>query len=125
RPDAEIQAAIDKRRQVAIARRQGAVAVVPVRGVIIPRPNIWELFGVATSVQTVVAMTRAALADPNTKAVVHAYDSPGGSTAGVPEAWEQLHALRGDKPIIAVAEHLMASAAYWLASAADEIVAAP
>ncbi|HSH41050.1 MAG TPA: S49 family peptidase [Arenicellales bacterium] len=120
-----IEAAIDRRREAAIARRQGAVAVVPVRGVIMPRPNIYELVGWGTSVQTIVAMTRAAVADPEVKAVVQAFDSPGGSSAGLPEGWAELYALRGEKPIVAVAEHLMASAAYWLASAADEIDAAP
>jgi len=123
--DSEVQAAIDRRRQNAIAKRQGAIAVVPVRGVIIPRANIFEAVGWATSVDTIVALTRAAVQDPNVKAVVQVYDSPGGSAFGVPEGFEQLFDLRGETPIVAVAEHLMASAAYWLASAADEIVAAP
>lgn len=122
---AEVEAAIDRRRQSAIARRQGAIAVVPVRGVIIPRPNIYEAYGLATSVDTIVSLTRAALQDPNVKAVVQVYNSPGGSVFGVPEGFEQLYQMRGDKPIVAVSEYLMASAAYWLASAADEIVAAP
>jgi len=123
---ADIEAAIDGRRRAAIARAQGGIAVVQVRGVIIPRANILEYVGFATSVDTIVSMTRTAMADSGIKAVVHAYDSPGGSSAGVPEGHAELMALRGgDKPIVAVAEHLMASAAYWLASAADEIVAAP
>lgn len=123
--DSDVQAAIDRRRQAAIAKRQGAVAVVPVRGVIIPRPNFYEVVGWATSVQTIVGMTRAAVQDPDVKAVVMAFDSPGGSAFGVQEGFDELMALRGDTPIVAVSEHLMASAAYWLASAADEIVAAP
>lgn len=123
--DADIQAAIDRRRQSAIARRQGAIAVVPIRGVIIPRPNIFEAVGWATSVETIVAMTRAAVQDPEVKAVVQAFDSPGGTVSGVPEGFSDLMSLRGDTPIIAVSEHMMASGAYWLASAADEIAAAP
>jgi signal peptide peptidase SppA len=123
--EADIQAAIERRRQNAIAKRQGNIAVVPIRGVITPRPTIWEAYGFATSVDTIVALTRAAVQDPNVKAVVQAYDSPGGSVFGVEEGFAELLSLRGDTPIIAVAEHLMASAAYWLASAADEIVAAP
>lgn len=123
--DGEVEAVVNRRRQAAIAKRQGAVAVVPIRGVIIPRPNIFEAIGWATSVETIVSMTRAAVQDPDVKAVIQAYDSPGGSVFGVEEGFEELMALRGDTPIVAVAEHLMASAAYWLASAADEIVAAP
>src|SRR5207302_11309430 len=67
----------------------------------------------------------AAIADPNVSAVVLDTDCPGGSAAGTPELASKIRAARGKKPIIAVANALMASAAYWIASAADEIVATP
>jgi signal peptide peptidase SppA len=38
---------------------------------------------------------------------------------------EQIYAARQSKPITAVVNHLAASAAYWLASAATEIVVSP
>ena len=64
-------------------------------------------------------------ADPAISGIVWDVDSPGGSVAGVAEASDKLLSLRGRKRTVAVSNTLMASAAYWLASAADEIVATP
>ena len=44
---------------------------------------------------------------------------------GVEELSVEIHAARGVKPIVAVANSLMASAAYWIGSAAGEVVAIP
>ena len=53
-------------------------------------------------------------------------DSPGGSVDGLPEMAAELRAARGGtKPIVAVANTLAASAAYWLASSVDELVVTP
>jgi signal peptide peptidase SppA len=52
-------------------------------------------------------------------------DSPGGSVHGVTEAAAKIRAARGTKPIFAVADPFAASAAYWLASQADEVAGAP
>ena len=125
-PDlAALDARIAPQTRNAVAGRQGTVAVIPVRGVITPKPSMWEQYGLTTSVASVVNATRAAVADPNIKAVVLEYDSPGGSTAGLSGGHAELMALRGTKPIIAQVDHLAASAAYWLASAADEIAISP
>jgi signal peptide peptidase SppA len=66
-----------------------------------------------------------ALADPDVKAVVLDVDSPGGTISGVGELAADLRGMRGEKPIVAHADYLVASAAYWIASQADEIIAAP
>jgi signal peptide peptidase SppA len=120
-----VDARIDPRTERSIANRQGAVAVVPVLGVITPRPSILEMYGLAVSTVTIGRRVRAALDDPEVKAVVLDVDSPGGVISGVPELAAEIRAARGGKPIVAQANHLMASAAYWIASAADEIVASP
>ena len=120
-----VDARIDPRTERSIANRQGAVAVVPVLGVITPRPSILEMYGLAVSTVTIGRRVRAALEDPEVKAVVLDVDSPGGVISGVPELAAEIRAARGAKPIVAQANHLMASAAYWIASAADEIVASP
>jgi signal peptide peptidase SppA len=52
-------------------------------------------------------------------------DSPGGTVYGVPELAHKIQAGRDRKPIVAVANAEAASAAYWLASAASEIVVTP
>jgi signal peptide peptidase SppA len=50
------------------------------------------------------------------------WKSPGGVVTGTDELSSQIFAARGTKPIIAHVNGYAASAAYWIASAADEIV---
>jgi signal peptide peptidase SppA len=52
-------------------------------------------------------------------------DSPGGVTDLVPETAAEIRAARERKPITAVANTMAASAAYWLASQASEVVVTP
>lgn len=60
-------------------------------------------------------------------AVVVQINSPGGSPVQSQRIHQEIMRLReqGDKPIIAVIEDLGASGAYYIASAADEIISAP
>jgi signal peptide peptidase SppA len=44
---------------------------------------------------------------------------------GAPELAEKIFTARGRKPIVAVANPLMASGAYWIAAAADRVVSTP
>ena len=107
------------------SRSSGAVAVVPIRGFIAPRSSpMLSWFG-GTGVDQVVAEVRRAVADSSVQAVVLDVDSPGGEVAGVPEAASAIRSLRGVKPIVASCNTLCASAAYWLASQADRVVASP
>ncbi len=59
------------------------------------------------------------------KTIVLNVHSPGGNVMGIQEFASELFAARKKKHIIAVANHTMASAAYWIASQAHEIVASP
>lgn len=63
----------------------------------------------------------------NTEAVVLHIDSPGGSPVQSQRIYAEIMRLReqGDKPILAVIEDIGASGAYYIASAADEIIASP
>jgi signal peptide peptidase SppA len=120
-----IDARIDPRTERSLARKQGAVAVVPVFGVITARPSVYEYYGLTISTQTIGRRVREALTDADVKAVVLDVDSPGGVISGVGELASELRGMRGDKPIIAHADYLVASAAYWIAAQADEIIATP
>lgn len=62
-----------------------------------------------------------------TRAVILHINSPGGSPVQSQRVYDEIMRLRekGDKRIIAVIEDVGASGAYYIASAADEIVAAP
>jgi len=108
------------------AVRVGSVSVLPVYGVIEHRADwMMEYFG-GVGVDDLRESLRAELNDPAVKAVVLDVDSPGGTVAGVTELAAELRGARGGtKPIVAVANTLAASAAYWLASQADEVVVTP
>ena len=130
----QVAAAVGGAPQAAEQRRNsaasgaGGVAVIPLYGVMAHRAHMvqkvsgpggtsTELFGRALS---------AALADPAVAAVLIDVDSPGGSVHGTQELADRILAARGQgKPIVAIANATAASAAYWVASAADEVVATP
>lgn len=59
--------------------------------------------------------------DPNCAGVVLNIDSGGGQAYGTPELYDQIRDF--SKPVISYTDGLMASAAYYIGSAADEIIA--
>lgn len=124
--EAQIQAVMAASRDRAQPRANAdMVAVVPIVGTIAHRADLFTESSGGTSVETIQKNFRAALADPDVSAIVFDIDSPGGSTSGIQELASEIAAARGQKPMTAVANTLMASAAYWLGSAADEVVATP
>lgn len=123
----EIEARISPQTAKAIARREGAVAIIPVRGVISNRINMMGEIsgGGGTSSEAFTSQLRSVIADDGVKAIILDFDSPGGAVSGTDEAAGAIFANRGGKPIIAQVNAMAASAAYWMASAADEIVVTP
>lgn len=103
----------------------GRVAVLPLFGTITQRPGVFTRYSGGTSAEQFAAAHDELTRDDGVKSIVWDVDSPGGSVAGVPESAARLMELRGRKRTVAVSNTVMASAAYWLASAADEVVAAP
>lgn len=125
----EIRARLDHAALAAGPRNSqqsyGAVAVIPIRGVISHRANLMSQLSGATSTDKLTSAFRSALADQSVKAIVFDVDSPGGGVEGVPELAEEIYKSRSQKKTVAVANAMAASAAYWLASAASELVVAP
>lgn len=123
----EIQARVGPGRTGATAPAPTSIAVIPVLGIISHRaPLINDISsGGGTSTQQVGVALRAALADPAVGSIVLDVDSPGGGVNGVQELADEIFAGRRRKPIVAQVNSLAASAAYWLASAASEIVMTP
>lgn len=68
---------------------------------------------------------RAAAADPAVKAILLVIDSPGGAVAGVGDLADAVAAASRVKPVVAFAEDMAASAAYWVAASAGRVVANP
>lgn len=103
------------------------IAVISVMGVIAHHASqVDNISGPGgTSTARVGQAFDAAMDDPAVKAVVLHVDSPGGGVPGVQELADKIYAARGRKPIIAQVNSTAASAAYWIASQADEIVATP
>jgi HK97 family phage major capsid protein len=113
-------------RRAATPQSGGAVAVIPIYGSISQRMDLMSEMSGGTSTESVGAQFDAAMANASVGTIVLDIDSPGGSVSGVPELAAKIAAARGQgKRIVAVANSLMASAAYWIGSAADEIVASP
>ena len=109
------------------SRSRGAVAVIPLRGMIAHRMGSLDESSGGMSVERFDRMITAAMGDASISEVLIDVDSPGGAVTGVHEMHARLMQLkgRGAKRIVAIANGMMASAAYWIASAADEIVAIP
>lgn len=107
-------------------RRGGTVHVLNLRGSIIPRGNMMSRMSGGSSMQQFQKAFLEAANDSNASALIIDVDSPGGMVDLVPETAAIIrNARRADRPIIAVANTMAASAAYWLASQADEIVVTP
>lgn len=66
---------------------------------------------------------RQAAADPTVSGILLAIDSPGGTVAGTADLAADVAAARRKKPVWAHVDDLGASAAYWLASQADQVFA--
>ena len=103
--------------------KRGLVAVVPIRGVIAHRMGAMNDSSGGTSTERIGAMIGQAV-EAGATTIVYDIDSPGGTVSGVQELAAQMFALRGKVKQVAHVS-LAASAAYWLAAMADEIVSAP
>jgi signal peptide peptidase SppA len=103
----------------------GGVAVLPIYGPISHRETLFSMIFGGTSTQRFSASLRLALSDPSVGAIILDVDSPGGTVDGIEELSSEIYQARGKKKMIAVANATAASAAYWIASAADEVVVSP
>lgn len=112
---------LDNTRKVDV--REGGVAIIPVTGPIFGRANMITECSGATSIEMLAKDFNQALENPRVKSIILNINSPGGEVDGTSEFAQHIFDARGQKPIIAYVAHLGASAAYWIASAADEIVA--
>jgi len=95
------------------------VAVVPVVGPVFRYANLFTDISGATSLDVLAREFAQADADPAVKSIVLNFNTPGGQASGISEF---AALVRGaSKPVVAFVEQA-ASAGYWMASAAGEIV---
>ena len=121
----QIEARIDAGPGRGQQMQAGAVAVLPLYGVIVPRSTLMTDVSGGTSLQGFSQALAQCCADPSVGQILIDVNSPGGSVDMVPEVAAQIRAACQTKPVVAVANTMAASAAYWLASQADELVVTP
>jgi protease-4 len=112
-------------RQKAAATGKGKrVAIVHVSGGIREGKSTDDLvMGGSAGSTTIVKAIREAAADDKVAAIVLRIDSPGGSALASDLIWQE--AERAKKPVVASLSDVAASGGYYIAVAADRIVAAP
>lgn len=96
------------------------VAVIPVLGAIFPRSGMISASADGSALDAIMRDFRVSQATESVDRIVMLVDSPGGIVSGLGEAAETIRA--SSKPVTAFVTGIGASAAYWLASQAGEIV---
>lgn len=100
---------------------ENGVAIIPVVDVLTKHRTFFSyLFG-GSSMRDIAKAFENALEDPGVHSIVLLIDSPGGTVDGTEETASRIREGRGKKPIVALADGMMASAAYWIGSAADKV----
>lgn len=107
--------------------KRAGIAIIPLSGLLTPSGGgpLGALLGVGAGLSDFRSALTEVLADDEIKAIVLDVNSPGGLVDHIPETAAALRTARQFKPITAVASTQAASAAYWLASQANEIVVTP
>lgn len=103
----------------------GGIGVLPLSGPIFPKANMMTEMSGATSLEEWRTKFRSMMDNDLISTIVLDIDSPGGSSDLVMEMGDEIRAAREIKPVIAVANTLAASAAYWLGSQASTFYATP
>lgn len=120
-------AAVEARLGQPLANRQTpyrverGVAIIEMDGVIAKKMNLFSKMSGGVSTQLVARDLKDALDNPGVNSILLVVDSPGGTVDGTQELAQLVHQAGGIKPVIAYADGLMASAAYYIGSAANEV----
>ena len=101
---------------------RNGVSHIPISGPIFPKANLMIELSGATSISTLAKDFQVALDDDSISSILLDIDSPGGAVTGVNEMANIIKAARSKKDITAYVGGTGASAAYWLATAATEVV---
>jgi signal peptide peptidase SppA len=97
------------------------VALISASGVMAKKMNLFSQISGGISSQVLGNTITEAIEDTAVNAIVLDLDSPGGAVDGTAELAELIDRAAAEKPILVYSDGLLASAAYWVAAAADEI----
>ena len=110
-------------------RKRPTIAIVTVAGPIVSGrggPQAFPLSRSSAGGDTIAAALRDAAADDDVKSVVLRVDSPGGAVTGSETIWREVCRIRSaGKPVVASMGGVAASGGYYVAMAADVILAKP
>lgn len=109
--------------QQAYELRENGVAVLTVSGVMAPKANMFMRVSGGISTQMLTEQVHSMRSDPRVRSALLNWDTPGGSTFGLPEASKAIRALAAEKPTVSVSTGTVASAGIWLATAANALFA--
>jgi len=120
-----VRAGVEAEKDPTIYRKEGTVAIIPIKGLLMKRvPEFMAFYGIHCSSYTrIVANIKDALEDPTVHSIRLDVSSPGGTVPGIVEAAEAIFQANKEKPVHAFVDTIATSAAYWLASQASTITA--
>ncbi|WP_064577187.1 S49 family peptidase [Cupriavidus gilardii] len=98
------------------------VGVLDVSGTLVHRASSMDAMSGLTSYAQLSAHFASMVNDPDVGHIVLSINSPGGSVNGAFDFTDEVFRARGVKPITAIVDDRAYSAAYAIASAADEII---
>ncbi|MDY6879251.1 MAG: signal peptide peptidase SppA [Thermodesulfobacteriota bacterium] len=117
---AKVDVATGKRDKQSYEIVNGA-AVIPLKDVITKNLTFWTFFFGGTSTLETAKLFTMAMEDPAVESIILDVDSPGGTVDGTQDLANLIYGSRGEKPIVTWSDGMIASAAYYIASAADRI----
>ncbi|WNP29088.1 S49 family peptidase [Morganella morganii] len=97
------------------------IAIIPVYGTLVQKLGTLRPYSGMTGYDGIRRVFLTAVNDPEVKGICLDIDSPGGEVAGCFDLVDLIYAERGKKPIHAILSENAFSAAYAIASAADQI----
>lgn len=110
-------------RNIAPSARGKSAAIIGLYGPMMSQAEALQAISGATSTREFASLVRRAADDPNVNEIILDIDSPGGSVTSIDTAGEAVRYAATRKPVTAVTEGMMASAAYWVGSQATRVVA--
>ncbi len=108
-----------------LSRTVDGTAIIPVLDTLVNRGAWLDSRSGLTSYEGIAAQLRAAGSDPEVRSILLDISSPGGEAAGMAGLADLIRSIRQTKPVTAFVNDMAASAAYGIASAANEIVISP
>jgi protease-4 len=102
------------------------IAVIRVEGTIVGGQGQLGIFGLEAGTDDIARQINRAGEDPSVEAIVLRINSPGGSAAAAQEVYEEIGKARdNEKVVVASMSDVATSGGYYIACAADRIVANP